>query len=119
MLVELILTQHSANKLLFHLQFLEPASSVETAIIMSEGVLHITDSRTSQEYQIPIHRNAIQAVDFQAIKGPVANSDLADQVGNGLRLFDLGFKNTAVSESKITFMCVPYPSRSNATSVLD
>ena len=76
--------------------------------IMSNGVLHITDSRTSRDYHIPIRRNVIKAVDFQAIKGPVEDSDLADQVGNGLRLFDPGFKNTAVSESTITFMYVQH-----------
>ena len=73
---------------------------------MSNGVLHITDSRTSRDYEIHIRRNVIKAVDFQAIKGPVEDSNLADQVGNGLRLFDPGFKNTAVSESAITFMYV-------------
>ena len=73
---------------------------------MSNGVLHITDSRTSQNYEIQIRRNVIKAVDFQAIKGPVEGSDLADQVGNGLRLFDPGFKNTAISESTITFVYV-------------
>ena len=70
---------------------------------MSE-FLYIKDSRTSLEYQIPIRRNAVNAADFQAIKGPVTKSPVADQVGNGVRLFDPGFKNTAVSESKITFM---------------
>ena len=73
---------------------------------MSNGVLHITDSRTSRDYELDIRRNVIKAVDFQAIKGPVEDSDLADQVGIGLRLFDPGFKNTAVSESRITFMYV-------------
>lgn len=71
---------------------------------MSNGVLHITDSRTSRDYEIQIRRNVIKAVDFQAIKGPIEDSNSADQVGNGLRLFDPGFKNTAVSESAITFM---------------
>lgn len=85
---------------------------------MSEGVLYVTDSRTSLDYQIPIHRNSIKAVDFQAIKGQVAHSDLADQTGNGLRLFDPGFKNTAVSESKITFMYVTYLYWSNTSLLL-
>ena len=71
---------------------------------MSDGVLHITDSRTSRAYQIRTRRNVIRAVDFQAIKGPVENSDLADQVGSGLRLFDPGFKKTTVSESVITYI---------------
>lgn len=74
---------------------------------MSEGVLYVTDSRTSLEYKIPICHNTIEALEFQSIKGPVTNSNPADEVGNGLRLFDPGFKNTAVSESKITFMYVP------------
>ena len=73
---------------------------------MSDGVLHVTDSRTSCAYQIHIRRNVIKAVDFQAIKGPVENSELADQVGSGLRLFDPGFNNRAVSESAITYMYV-------------
>ena len=71
---------------------------------MSEGVLYITDSRTSQRYEIPIHRNTVQASSFQAIKAPSAGTNRADQVANGLRLYDPGLKNTAVSESKLTFL---------------
>ena len=71
---------------------------------MSEGILHITDSRTSLEYDIPIHRNTIKAADFRALKAPSAGTDLADQVSGGIRLFDPGFKNTAASQSEITFM---------------
>lgn len=75
-------------------------------IIMYQDVLYVTDSRTSLDYQIPIQRNTVKATDFQAIKGPINGSDPADQVKNGLRIFDPGFKNTAISESKITFMFV-------------
>ncbi|MCJ1385545.1 hypothetical protein MMC17_008668 [Xylographa soralifera] len=71
---------------------------------MSEGVLYITDSRTSQRYEIPIHRNTVQASSFQAIKAPEAGTNRADQVANGLRLYDPGLKNTAISESKLTFL---------------
>ena len=71
---------------------------------MSEGILHVTDSRTSLKYDIPIHRNTIKAADFRALKAPNASTDPADQVSEGIRLFDPGFKNTAASASEITFM---------------
>ena len=71
---------------------------------MSDGVLHITDSRTFQKYEIPIHRNTIKAAAFRALKAPNTGTDLADQVSEGIRLFDPGFKNTAASESEITFL---------------
>ena len=71
---------------------------------MSDGKLHVIDSRTSLKYEIPIHRNTIKATDFQSIKGHDAGSNSTDQVANGLRLYDPGLKNTAVLESKITFM---------------
>lgn len=73
---------------------------------MSEGKLTITDSRTSREYEIPIHRNVIDAARFKAIKAPAEGSDLADQVKNGLRLYDPGLRNTAIAETKLTFRCV-------------
>ena len=71
---------------------------------MSEGILHVTDSRTFLEYEIPIYRNTIRAADFRALKAPGAGTDPADQVSEGIRLFDPGFKNTAASQSEITFM---------------
>ena len=73
---------------------------------MSEGTLHVTDSRTSTKYEIPIKRNAVPATSFKAIKAPRNGSLAADQVENGLRVFDPGLRNTAVSESKLTFMQV-------------
>lgn len=71
---------------------------------MSEGVLSVTDSRTSLTYEIPIQRNTIRAADFRALKAPHAGTDPADQVSEGIRLFDPGFKNTAASQSSITFL---------------
>ena len=71
---------------------------------MSEGTLYVTDSRTSKKYEIPIHHNSVSASSFKAIKVPKIGSRAVDQVENGIRLFDPGLKNTAVSESKITFM---------------
>ena len=73
---------------------------------MSEGKLTITDSRTSRDYEIPIHRNVIDAAKFKDIKAPAEGSDLADQVKNGIRLYDPGLRNTATAETKLTFRYV-------------
>ena len=72
------------------------------------STLHVIDSRTGLEYDIPIKNNAVQAVDFKRIKATekegVANP--YDNLHNGLRILDPGFENTAVKESKITFVYV-------------
>lgn len=73
---------------------------------MSEGVLTVKDSRTSKEYEIPIHRNTIKAADFKQIKAPSENTDPADKVAKGLRLFDPGAHYTATHESRITWVYV-------------
>ncbi|SLM35682.1 citrate synthase [Lasallia pustulata] len=70
---------------------------------MSEGKLTIRDSRTSRDYEIPIHRNVIDAAKFKAIRAPAEGTDLADQVKDGIRLYDPGLRNTATVESKLTF----------------
>ena len=88
---------------------------------MSEGKLTVTDSRTSREYEIPIHRNVIDAAKFKAIRAPAEGTDLADQVKNGIRLYDPGLRNTATAESKLTFRYVSVlckTVRSSATSYL-
>ncbi len=71
---------------------------------MSEGTLHITDSRTSKEYDIPIHRNSVKAEDLTHIIAPADGTDPADRVHKGLRLLDPGFHYTASHESKITWV---------------
>ncbi|EAW14389.1 putative citrate synthase [Aspergillus clavatus NRRL 1] len=70
---------------------------------MSSGVLFIKDSRTNIQYEIPIRRNAIAAVDFKRIKAPSAGTDRADQVASGLRVHDPGLLNTTVVETEISF----------------
>lgn len=70
---------------------------------MSTGALFIRDSRTNVNYEIPIHRNAIRATDIQRIQAPSFGSDRADQVAHGLRVYDPGLQNTAVTESAISF----------------
>ncbi|KAH2097915.1 hypothetical protein KXW65_002684 [Aspergillus fumigatus] len=70
---------------------------------MSFGTLHIRDSRTNAEYEIPIRRNAVVAMDFKRIKAPAAGADRADQVDSGLRVHDPGLQNTTVVETEISF----------------
>ena len=73
---------------------------------MSEGTLFVRDSRTSQEYEIPIHRNAVRATAFKAIKAPGDGTNRADKVASGLRVFDPGLQNTTVIETAMTFAYV-------------
>jgi citrate synthase len=69
-------------------------------------ILHVVDSRTGQYYPIPIVRNAISASAFKQVKAPEDTEHPEDQTDQGIRVFDPGFSNTAVSESQITFMYV-------------
>ena len=72
----------------------------------NKNVLHITDGRTGNSYDIPITHNSVRALDFKVIKA-TSGKDLnnsADDAEGGLRLLDPGFQNTAVKESKITFV---------------
>lgn len=71
---------------------------------MSDGTLFIKDSRTSKEYTVPIKRNSVNASDFQKIVGPDTDTDPADKVAKGLRLFDPGLHYTATHESKVTWV---------------
>lgn len=68
--------------------------------------LSIVDNRTGEKYSLPILHNAVNAAHFKQIKAPVNAAHYADQDENGLRIFDPGYSNTAVSESKITYMFV-------------
>ncbi|KAF7122920.1 hypothetical protein CNMCM5793_001096 [Aspergillus hiratsukae] len=70
---------------------------------MSSGTLYIKDSRTDAEYEIPVRRNAVSAMDFKKIKAPAAGADRADQVAGGLRVHDPGLQNTTVVETGISF----------------
>ncbi|KAJ8129390.1 hypothetical protein O1611_g4242 [Lasiodiplodia mahajangana] len=72
-----------------------------------QDVLHVVDSRTGQYYGIKVRQNAINAVDLKAIKTPKDNEHPEYQNEQGIRVYDPGFSNTLVSESKITYMQVP------------
>jgi citrate synthase len=58
----------------------------------SKPHLDVTDSRTGKSYKVPIsENNTINATEFQKIQG-------------GITVFDPSFNNTAVAESKITYI---------------
>src|SRR4051812_42657928 len=58
--------------------------------------LTITDNRTGKQYEIPIEKDTISAMDLRKIK--VANDDF------GLMTYDPAFMNTASCKSRITFI---------------
>jgi citrate synthase len=71
---------------------------------MSEGTLFVEDSRSSQRYEIPIHRNTVLATDFKRIiPSSAIGANKADKVASGLRLYDPGLENTAVVATSMTY----------------
>jgi len=79
-----------------------PAPSM--AIPPQPSSLHVIDTRTGNYYNIPIEHNAVSAHEFKRIKSPVNANYYADQNEHGLRIYDPGFSNTAVSKSSVTYM---------------
>jgi citrate synthase len=67
-------------------------------------ILHVIDSRTRQHYTIDINQNSINANDLKVIKAPKDQEHPEYQNDHGLRVYDPGYSNTLVSESKITYM---------------
>lgn len=65
--------------------------------------LRVVDNRTGLEYIIPIVHNAIPAIAFKEMKSEQNKESPCDQDEYGLRIFDPGYQNTCVSESKITY----------------
>ena len=71
--------------------------------------LTVIDSRTSRSYSIPIHHNAVNALDFKAISTLGIGAHPLERFAKGLRIVDPGFQNTAVAESRITHMYMLHP----------
>ncbi|GAA5952696.1 hypothetical protein JCM21900_000406 [Sporobolomyces salmonicolor] len=70
-----------------------------------EQSLTVTDNRTGKTINVPIEHNAIPATAFKALRKKLGKGERAeDEVEGGLRVFDPGFMNTAVIQSKITFI---------------
>ncbi|KAL9640016.1 MAG: hypothetical protein Q9164_000551 [Protoblastenia rupestris] len=69
----------------------------------TNNTLRITDNRTGNEYIVPIDRNSINAMSFKQMKAPRDVNVPCDQTEYGIRVYDPGYGNTAVSESSITY----------------
>ncbi|KAK7926511.1 citrate synthase [Apiospora marii] len=67
-------------------------------------VLHVIDSRTGQYHAIRIDQNSINASDLKALKAPKDAENPEYQNEQGLRVYDPGYSNTLVSESRITYI---------------
>ncbi len=63
---------------------------------MSKDTLSITDNRTGRTYEIPVSNDTINAMDLRQIK--INEDDF------GMLSYDPGFKNTASTESTITYI---------------
>ncbi|KAI1313503.1 citrate synthase-like protein [Xylaria venustula] len=66
--------------------------------------LTVVDNRNNKVYEIPIKNNSILATDFKKIKDVQGNDREEDETEQGLRVFDPGYINTAVINSKITYI---------------
>jgi citrate synthase len=67
--------------------------------------LTVVDNRTNKVYEIPIKLNSVLASEFKKIKAqPQAGDREEDEVPQGLRLFDPAYMNTAVIESRISYI---------------
>ena len=68
--------------------------------------LTVVDNRTNKVYEIPIKNNSVQATDFKKIKalGKDQGDREEDETEQGLRVFDPAYMNTAVVQSKITYI---------------
>ncbi|RYP69143.1 hypothetical protein DL771_006237 [Monosporascus sp. 5C6A] len=79
-------------------------AKTKTAAAAPQSILHTIDSRTGQYHAIPIRQNAINASDLKKITAPKDAEHPAYQNEQGIRVYDPGFTNTVVSESKITYI---------------
>jgi citrate synthase len=64
----------------------------------------VVDNRTNKVYEVPIRNNSVRATDFKKIKAQPGNDRKEDEIEQGLRLYDPAYMNTAVVESKITYI---------------
>jgi citrate synthase len=69
--------------------------------------LTVVDNRTGKTYELPIKHNSILATDIKKIAAKPADSAgdrPEDETAQGLRVYDPAYMNTAVIESKITYI---------------
>ncbi|KPM36215.1 Citrate synthase [Neonectria ditissima] len=66
--------------------------------------LTVVDNRTGKAYEIPIEHNAVLATDIKKIKAEPQGDRPEDETNQGLRVYDPAYMNTAVVQSKITYI---------------
>ena len=71
---------------------------------ISRQSLTVIDNRTGKSYELPINHNSVLATDIKKIKAQSPNDVPEDETNQGLRVFDPGYMNTAVVQSKITYI---------------
>ena len=81
----------------------EQANEYAVTPVVNSNTLRIVDNRTGKEYIVPIVRNAVPAMAFRQMKAPANPDAPCDQTEHGIRVYDPGFGNTAVSESNIAY----------------
>ncbi|BFZ57356.1 hypothetical protein PYCC9005_004408 [Savitreella phatthalungensis] len=69
---------------------------------MGKQTLTVTDNRTGKTIEVPIKNNSVPATAFKQLR--CEGLPREEDPDNGLRIFDAGFLNTAVTQSKITFI---------------
>jgi citrate synthase len=71
----------------------------------SSQSLTVIDNRTGKTYEVPIKNNSVLATDIKKIKANSQPGDRAeDETSQGLRVYDPAYLNTAVVQSKITYI---------------
>ncbi|KAH6884499.1 peroxysomal citrate synthase [Thelonectria olida] len=71
---------------------------------ISRQSLTVIDNRTGNSYNIPIKNNSVLATDIKKIKAQGEDDRAEDETSQGLRVYDPAYMNTAVVESKITYI---------------
>ncbi|CAG9983313.1 unnamed protein product [Clonostachys byssicola] len=66
--------------------------------------LTVVDNRTGKTYEIPIKDNSVLATDIKNIKAQPQDERPENETSQGLRVFDPAYMNTAVIQSKITYI---------------
>lgn len=75
-----------------------------TRKVVSNQSLTVTDNRTGKTYDLPIENNAVRATDIKKIKANSPHDRPEDETNQGLRVYDPAYMNTAVVQSKITYI---------------
>ncbi|KAH7143596.1 peroxysomal citrate synthase [Dactylonectria macrodidyma] len=66
--------------------------------------LTVIDNRTGKAYELPIKHNSVLATDIKKIKAEQQDDRPEDETNQGLRVYDPAYMNTAVVQSKITYI---------------